>query len=289
MKNLFVKVILAVIAFASVAQAESLTSEISIRPLQAALKTAIGVKGVKIGLELNGGKAVEEAIYITGEAAKSVIATANSIAKTTKGAVKYTFNEATQMVVLTGRTAKELIKQYGEKALTTGQTAIDFAVANGQAFVYETQSLARYATAYAILALSDAAKCAAAHVKSFYGEVKLVAYETAETAKDAANTVAQALHTALEKSLEIAIDFKNAAQAFAQATVIFVNDAGLFVYDNTKAALYKIGDISAEGYKFLKEGFLITKDALEALGPAILDGIATVYNALPSVRVEIRF
>jgi hypothetical protein len=289
MKYLFVKIILSAIAFTSIAQADSYYGEISIRPLRTELTTTIGVKGIEVGVKINAGRAAQEAIYITGEVATSVIEKANTILKSTPGAVLYGFDASKQMIVITGLTAKNLIKDYGKKALTTGTKVLDLSVNSSKVLVYETELLTRYAASYAKLALSSAAQTLANHTRSIYADVKVIAYESTKTAKDAANTVAHSLSFALTQSLEIAIDISNTAEAYAIAGVLFVSDAGLFVYDHTKSGLYKIGEYGEMGYQLLEEGLLITSDIAVTIGSHIFDGIKSVYNALPSVRIDFGF
>jgi hypothetical protein len=286
MKNLLAKILLVALGFtnltmASEAQADLLKGEVSIRPLQPGLKTKIGVLGVEVGLELNGRKTVEEAVYITGAAAKSVITTSNTILKTTRGALLYSFDESTQMIVITGQLAKSLISEYGHKALAAGVYAFDASVGLGRAMVYETQSLARAAANYAMLSLCEAARVLVTGAKAVYAGVKYVVIETAETAKDAGIIVAMALRRALDQSVAVAVDIKNTAEAYAGAGVIFLNDAGLFVYDHTKEALFKIGAYTAQGVLVLTvEAYIITKEVSLALGAAVLNGIETVLKNL---------
>lgn len=264
-------------------------TEISIRPLQPGLSVETGVLGTEVQFELNGQKVVKKAIYLTGQAASLAIKETNLALKTAGEATRYTFDASKQMIVITGSVAGDLIEKFAKKGFDAAIAGGRLANAGAQAVVYETKELASVSVAYVKLGLVSSVTYLKEGYTHSVAAVRYVAVETAETARDVAIVTYKGLTSAIEFSKELALDARDVTLTVGKATVLYVNDAGLFVYDHSKKAVLQLGSWTVQGLKLAKEGIIVTAETASKLQKMTLKGLKAIYHHLPRVGVTIEW
>lgn len=290
MKKLLIGALLAVIpalGINSIAANLAPHTEITIRPLQPGISVESGVLGTEVQFELNGRKIVNQAIYLTGTAAATAVAEANQGLKLAGSAARYTFDASKQMIVITGSTAADLIEKFAKKGLDLASQSGQAVVNGTKAVAYETKELAAVSVAYARLGLVSAVTYAKDGYEKSVAVVKVIAKETSETAKDAAIVTYNAFLKAAQLSKDVALDTRDAAIAAGTAALVYVNDAGVFVYDHSKEALYQIGKLTEKGLALGQDAIEVTLESASKLQKLTLKGLKSIYKHLPRLGITI--
>lgn len=290
MKNFIATTLMAFVPLISLsanASTDLLKNEITIRPLRAGISVQSGVLGTEVGFQVDGKQVTSKVIYLTGNAAQIAVNGANAALKEAGEATRYTIDTSRQMIAISGRTAANMVDQFAAKGLKLAHTSSTLAVQGTKAVVYETKELSAVTMAYTKLALVNAVTFSKEGFARSMAVVKTVQTETVETVKDASIVTYKALRFASDTSKDIALDMANATLAASKASMLFVNDAGLFVYDHSKQAVIQLGHWSVDGLKLAKSGIVMTLQTASLLQASALKSIQFVYQALPKVGIQI--
>jgi hypothetical protein len=290
MKKLIAKTMLAILPFAGLgafAQTTALHNEITIRPLQPGVIVKGGVMGADVVVDINGQKIAKKAIYITGKAAEAVVAGANQAIERTGVVARYGFDASKEMIVVTGDVAEDLIIKFSSESYKVAKASAKVAVNGTKAIVIETEQLTAVSMAYARMAMVSAATYAKQGFGAAMATVRYVEIETTETVKDVAMWTFRGLQKAIEISKDAVVDSAHTALTAAHASIVFVNDAGLFVYDHTKKVVVQLAGWTEQGLHFAKLGVELTLRVANAVETKTLQGIKFIFKHLPRIGISV--
>lgn len=285
MKKLICGLFLSCLPIVGLANDKSLmTTEISIRPLEAALTAKGGVLGTEVQFELNGKKVTQHLIYISGEVAEEVISAANTGIKEAGKATRYAFEKSTEMIVISGDLAQEIISESTKHSLKVLNQGSEFVVNGARTVFYDTLMLTALARVKVKYALEMTADVGAMALRSLYGNVKFIAKNTGAAAQKMYSFTLSKIKQSMEFSKNLVLDGADVTLALAHSTLLFVTDTGVYLYDHATDNILKIASMTVSGAFELGKG--IKTVALKGAG-AVGNLIQNAYENIPRVSVSI--
>lgn len=273
---------LPVVGFAS--ENSLMTTEISIKPLEVGFSAKSGVLGSEVQFEVNGKKMTQYLISISGEVAEELINTANTGIKEAGKATRYTFQKSTEMIVLSGHLAQEIISESTKNSLKVINKGTELAVNGARTVFYETLMLTALARVKTKYALEMAANVGATAFRSLYGDVKFISNKANEAAQKMYWFTISKIKQSIEFSKNLILDGADMTMALARSTLVFVTDSGAYLYDHTTKNVLKIASMTASGALQLGKNI-----AVVSLKGASFAGrlIRNVYEHIPQISVSV--
>jgi len=287
MKKLIYGLLLSCLPVVGMAQDKSLMyTEISIKPLEAAFVVKGGVQGTEAQFEVNGKKVTQHLIHITGEVAEDLVNSANAGIKQAGKASLYVFDKSTQMVVFSGDLARTILDESTKNSLKAIQAGSELAASGARTVFYNTVMLTAMARVHAKYALEMAAGVGERALRSLYGNIKYIAKETHEASQKMYAFTISKIKQSIEFSKNLILDGADASVALARASLLFVTDAGVYLYNNASKTILKVASMTATGAIELGKGIqtVTVKGATAAVNL-----IQNVYEKLPRVSVSVEF
>jgi len=263
-------------------------TEISIRPFEPGFEVTGGVLGAEVQYELNGKQITQDLVSISGDLAEKIVSEANAGLKAAGSTAHYAFDKSSQMLILTGKMAQQLIDENAKKGLKLLKDGSEMTVNGARTVFYNTIELTAVATVKARYALEIAAGVGSNAFHSLYGSVKYVSNKAKETAQDMYSITTNKIRESIEFSKNLVLDGADATLAFLNSTVLFVNDQGVYLYNTTSKNVLKLASMTAEGA--LRLGNQIETVAVEGadmFSTAAINLIKNTYEKIPRVSVSI--
>ncbi len=285
MKKLICGLFLSVLPVVGFASDNSLMStEISIKPLEVGFSAKSGVLGSEVQFEFNGKKMTQHLIYISGEVAEELVRTANTGIKEAGNVTRYTFQKSTEMIVLSGYLAQEIISESTKNSLKVINNGAELAVNGARTVFYDTLMLTALAKVKTKYALEMAANVGATAFRSLYGEVKFISKKANEVSQKMYWFTIGKIKQSIELSKNLILDGADMTRVLAYSTLVFVTDSGAYLYDHTSKNVLKLASMTASGALKLSKTI-----AVVSLKGASLAGrlIQNAYEHIPQISISV--
>lgn len=264
-----------------------LTTEISIRPLELGLSAKGGVLGTEAQIEINGKKAVQGMITLTGQMAEDLINEVNKDLEQAGKTTQYVFNKTTDMVVMSGKLAEEILSKSAKNGMKLLQDGSELAQSGARTVYYNTVMLTEMTRVHAKYALEVAADVGGRGLKALYGEVKFISKEAQKLSQDIYSLTVKSIKNSIELSKNLIIQGSDSALALANSALVLVTDTGIYLYNNAGKEVLKVAKMTADGaYELAQDIKSISIDSATAAAHFIKN----VYENIPrvSITVEIK-